>query len=156
MWRFMFGPEVLDTRRTMNALQMRRSIASMKYSNNQSEENQTKIKHDDFSMIGGKWMWVRNSNGSGVPDFNTNAYQAIPVWNLESCHVMTYFKNLPSKDLKCRRRGKFRLSQVEPSLEKIQPMHVAGLFSRRRNISSKRLTLWTASVTFEAMYWKRG
>ena len=50
--------------------------------NNQSEENQTKIKHDDFSMIGGKWMWVHNSNRSGVPDFN--------MWDLTSSQQDQY------------------------------------------------------------------
>ena len=44
--------------------------------------NQKKIKHDDFSIIGGKWMWVRNSNRIGVPDLTRDSGRRKITWSI--------------------------------------------------------------------------
>lgn len=59
MWRFMFGPKVVNICRNMNELQTVEALdREHKMSNCKYERfdrrDQTKIKHDDFSMIEGK------------------------------------------------------------------------------------------------------
>ena len=49
-------------------------------------KNETKLKYDDFLIVGVKWIWVHNFNKIGVLDFNTltQIFQAwlskFPVW----------------------------------------------------------------------------